>query len=135
MSGLFLAAAFQAGLLIAAWVLARNSTLQAPRVTGSTVKLGTVAVFTVGTAPAMGPIPNVAFVLGGALLIGFGMNAFQRPTSMTVEDVVATDAFGHQQYANSRPTTVAQGITAGVVCLLAGSVMLVLGVFFGGIAP
>ncbi len=39
MSGLFLAAAFQAGLLVAAWVLVRNSTVGAPGVVGSEVHL------------------------------------------------------------------------------------------------
>jgi hypothetical protein len=44
--------------------------------------------------------------------------------------VVGADAFGHQQYADRRPTTIAQGLTVGVVCLLAGTVMLVPDVFF-----
>jgi hypothetical protein len=39
MSGLFLAAAFQAGLLVAAWVLVRNSTIREPSLTGSEVHL------------------------------------------------------------------------------------------------
>jgi hypothetical protein len=39
MSGLFLAAAFQTGLLIAAWVLVRDSTIRAPGAIGSEVHL------------------------------------------------------------------------------------------------
>jgi hypothetical protein len=96
--------------------------------------LGGVAVALVGKIGRAGPVPNIAFVIGGGVLAAFGVKALQSPTSLQVVDVQGMDAFGHQRYGNARGATAAQGTIAGIVCLIAGIGVVVLGVFFGALA-
>jgi hypothetical protein len=106
----------------------RNGYLVPGIVFAALCALGGAGVALAGRIGRAGPVPNIAFVIGGGVLAALGVRAIQTPTSLQVVDVKGMDAFGRQQYGNGRAATAAQGTVAGIVCLVAGIGVTLLGV-------
>ena len=79
-------------------------------------------------------IANALFIATGVFLVGYGVHALQKPTSLVLVDSAGTDAWGQARYGRSHQATSEQGTTIGAICLVLGLLLAVSGVFVGAIA-
>jgi hypothetical protein len=93
--------------------------------------LGAFALF--GKTPHSGPIVNLAFILGGSLFVGLGARVMSKPGNFLMAQSY-TDASGHTILGPSHRATPEEGLRFGAIFVVAGLVVIAVGVFFGEIA-